>query len=156
MRKRGFTLIELLVVIAIIGILAATVLIGMRSARAKARDVQRKNNVRSAMNATESYFGDYDAYPDSTDSCVAKGKNTLKTLTTAMGSTTSTIYSMMGSPTMTSDDEAVAYGKTDLLGTDGKLPECTSADVTMASTDNAFIASDMEAGGKSFQLKSQQ
>lgn len=56
MRKRGFTLIELLVVIAIIGILAAMVLISLRTARAKARDTQRKSNAHAFVNETEIFF----------------------------------------------------------------------------------------------------
>jgi len=43
--KRGFTLIELLVVIAIIGILSATVLVSLSTAREKAQDARRKTDI---------------------------------------------------------------------------------------------------------------
>lgn len=61
--KKGFTLIELLVVIAIIGILAATVLIGMRSARGKARDSARKTDISTIITALETSYDDTESYP---------------------------------------------------------------------------------------------
>ena len=63
--KRGFTLIELLVVIAIIGILSSVVLASLNSARGKARDARRKEDIGEIQKALEMYYDSYGGYPSS-------------------------------------------------------------------------------------------
>ena len=63
MRKSGFTLIELLVVISIIGILASLVLANLNTARAKARNVQRRSDLKQVQVALELYYDTNKAYP---------------------------------------------------------------------------------------------
>lgn len=63
MKKSGFTLIELLVVIFIIGILAGVVLPNMMSARERARDTRRKQDLEEIKTALRLYYNDNQVYP---------------------------------------------------------------------------------------------
>jgi general secretion pathway protein G len=67
MNNKGFTLIEVLVVIAIIGTLAALLLPNFMASRQRARDAQRKNDLRQIQKALELYKLDQSPtqYPDS-------------------------------------------------------------------------------------------
>lgn len=62
---RGFTLIELLVVISIIGILTTLFLANLNAARERARDAQRKSDLRNLKTALRLYFNDASGYPAS-------------------------------------------------------------------------------------------
>ena len=59
----GFTLIELLVVIAIIGLLSTLAVVALNSARLKARDAKRIDDVKQIQTVLEFYFNDSDSYP---------------------------------------------------------------------------------------------
>jgi len=61
--KLGFTLIELLVVISIIGLLSSVVLASLNSARMKARDAKRIEDIRQIQLALEMYYDDNGKYP---------------------------------------------------------------------------------------------
>lgn len=59
----GFTLIELLIVIAIIGVLSALLMANFVGIRQRARDAQRKSDVRQIQSALEFYRSDKGTYP---------------------------------------------------------------------------------------------
>ena len=67
MKQRGFTLIEILIVVAIIGILSSVILIGLGSARARARDARRIADLREVQNALELYYSKVGRYPDASE-----------------------------------------------------------------------------------------
>lgn len=62
--QKAFTLIELLVVIAIIGILAALIIANLSTARARARDTQRKAHLQQIATALQMYFDVNNNYPN--------------------------------------------------------------------------------------------
>ena len=62
---RGFTLIELLVVVVIIGVLATLLMVNYISVRQRARDVERKSDLRQIQSALELYKADVGTYPAS-------------------------------------------------------------------------------------------
>jgi general secretion pathway protein G len=68
MMKKGFTLIELLVVIAIIGMLSALLVPNFMGARERARDAQRKSDLKQIQKALEMYRQDQNPplYPTAT------------------------------------------------------------------------------------------
>ena len=63
MNSKAFTLIELLVVISIIGILTTLVAANLNSARGRARDAQRKSDLKNISTALRLYYNDNGGYP---------------------------------------------------------------------------------------------
>lgn len=63
--QEGFTLIELLIVIAIIGILTTLLMVNFIGIRQRARDAERKSDLRQIQAALELYRADTGTYPSS-------------------------------------------------------------------------------------------
>lgn len=61
--QTGFTLIEMLVVISIIGILATLVAANLNSARSRARDAERKSDIKNIGTALRIYYNDKGSFP---------------------------------------------------------------------------------------------
>lgn len=72
--QKGFTLIELLIVIAIIGILSTLLMTNFIGVRQRARDAQRKSDIRQIQSALELYRSDTGSYP------AAGGTNSLNSV----------------------------------------------------------------------------
>jgi prepilin-type N-terminal cleavage/methylation domain-containing protein len=64
-KKNGFTLIELLVVISIIGVLATLIITNINEARARARDVAKKDGMSQLKTALRLYYNDFTHFPAS-------------------------------------------------------------------------------------------
>jgi type IV pilus assembly protein PilA len=64
-KQEGFTLLELLIVIVIIGILAVLIVPNLASGPQRARDAQRKSDLRNVKTALETYYNDKNGYPAS-------------------------------------------------------------------------------------------
>ncbi len=62
-KQSGFTLLELLIVVVIIGILAVLIIPNLASGPQRARDSQRKSDLRNIKTALETYYNDNNSYP---------------------------------------------------------------------------------------------
>jgi general secretion pathway protein G len=61
--NRGFTIVELLIVIVVIGILAALVIVTYNGIQQKARDTERKTDIKALQGHLEAYWANNAKYP---------------------------------------------------------------------------------------------
>lgn len=66
---KGFTLVELLIVISIIGVLTTLLLANFIGVRQRARDAQRKSDLRQIQSALELFRSDQASYPQTLPNC---------------------------------------------------------------------------------------
>lgn len=66
-KSRGFTIVELLIVIVVIGILAALVIVTYNGIQQKARDTERKTDIKALQGHLEAYWADNAKYPTLTE-----------------------------------------------------------------------------------------
>lgn len=94
----GFTLLELLIVIVIIGLLALVIVPNLLSGPARARDSQRKADMRTIKTALESYYNDNNAYPANLQILTEGTTPYLKTLPTDPKTKQVYAYTTTGNP----------------------------------------------------------
>jgi prepilin-type N-terminal cleavage/methylation domain-containing protein len=61
--SKGFTIVELLIVIVVIGILAALVIVQFTNVQARARDAERKSDIRALQSKVAEYYALNGYYP---------------------------------------------------------------------------------------------
>lgn len=61
--RGGFTIVELLIVIVVIGILAALVIVTYNGIQQKARDTERKTDIKALQGHLEAFWADNAKYP---------------------------------------------------------------------------------------------
>lgn len=76
MKRNGFTLIEILVVIAIIAALIAIAIPNYLSARQRASDSRKKQEMTQLKTALRLYYNDFNSYPGGTTGMVMNGCGT--------------------------------------------------------------------------------
>jgi type II secretion system protein G len=131
-KEGGFTLLELLIVIVIIGILALLIIPNITSAPKKARDTQRKTDLRAIQKGMEEYFTSNNAYPTATSDLSAGTTPIMKTIPTDPKNSGVYVY------TYTNGTPAGGYTLKACLENSGDNGQFVTADTSCTGTDKAF------------------
>lgn len=96
--QKGFTLLELLIVIVIIFVLAIVIVPNLISGPARARDSQRKADLRTIKTALESYYTNNNSYPANLQVLAEGSSPYIKTLPTDPKTKQVYVYTTTGTP----------------------------------------------------------
>lgn len=113
--RSGFTIVELLIVIVVIGILAGLVFVQFNNVQGRARDSERKADIRLIESKLAEYYADEGNYP----------------------STTEGVAALSDLPSdATSDPDGNAYGYVGLpSGCDNSTTDCTGYTVSSSNME---------------------
>lgn len=114
---QGFTIVELLIVIVVIGLLAALVIVQFSNVQARARDSERKSDIRAIQSKVAEFYALNGAYPAALDTAglglpveACKGPGAAATVTCT--TTPSYTYKAFLQATAMPTDEASATAAT--------------------------------------------
>lgn len=96
--QKGFTLLELLIVIVIVFVLAVIIVPNLVSGPARARDSQRKSDLRTIKTSLESYYNNNNSYPVSLQALTEGSSPYIKTLPTDPKTKQVFVYTTTGNP----------------------------------------------------------
>ncbi len=134
-KEGGFTLLELLIVIVIIGILALLIIPNITSAPKKARDVQRKTDMRAIQKALEEYFVSNNAYPAATSDLTAGTPPIMGTVPSDPKNSGVFVYTYTPTP---SGGPYTAYTLHSCLENGGDTGQNTNNDTNCTGTNRNF------------------
>lgn len=97
-RSGGFTLLELVIVIVVVGILGFLIVPQLATGPARARDSQRKIDMRNIKTALENYFNEQGTYPTSLSALESGSVPYIKTVPTDPKTHQSYTYITTGNP----------------------------------------------------------
>lgn len=134
-RESGFTLLELLIVIVIIGILALLIIPNITSAPKKARDTQRKTDMRAIQKGLEEYFTSSNVYPATTGALTSGTTPIMKTVPVdPKGTTSPGVYVYNYTPSA-AFDSYILHACLENAGDNGQF---VSTDTTCTGATKAF------------------
>jgi prepilin-type N-terminal cleavage/methylation domain-containing protein len=129
--RSGFTIVELLIVIVVIGILAALVIVTYNGIQKKARDSERKTDIKALQGQLEAFWADQAKYP-----CLV---STTATCTTDLNAASFRTTNMKGLDPAALADPKNAGSQTLCATT---TASCYGYTVTPANCDNTGAALD--------------
>lgn len=121
-KGQGFTIVELLIVIVVIGLLAALVIVQFSNVQARARDSERKSDIRAIQSKVAEFYALNGRYPTALNTAgldlpaeACKAPGTTDTCSTAVGAAAYKYKAFLNATALPADtfaasDAAIADG----------------------------------------------